>query len=44
MEILVRIAIDKYYKSGITESIYDAVEKMIDDDGIKEWLEYFDKS
>ena len=42
MELLVRIAMDKYYKTGITHAASSAVVKLFEDDGVHEWLKEFD--
>ena len=42
MELLVRIALDKYFKSGIVKAISLALSKLFDEDGLLDKLKEFD--
>jgi len=44
MELLVRIAMDKYYRQGWVKDPSDAVEKFFDHDGVIEWLNDLDSA
>lgn len=42
MELMVRIAMDKYYKSGQVKASSLAIMKLFDNDQLVDWLKEFD--
>ena len=44
MELLVRIAMDKYYRTGIMKTALTAISKFFNDDGVLEWLRQFESA
>jgi hypothetical protein len=44
MEIMVRVAIDKYFKSGIAKTINESIRKLLIEDSVISWLKEFDST
>jgi hypothetical protein len=44
MELIVRIALDKYYKSGLVKAASLAIMKLFENDALQDWLQEFDSA